>query len=247
MEFVMVEGGLFIGKVAKRAGMNPRTISYYEAIGLLPTPQRGHNRYRIYSADAVEMLQFIRKAQGLGFRLSEIKGLVELRRTGQQPCVRVQTLAERKIADLDERLKDLAALRENLKALVSRSKRQGGQGNIKAVVCPHIESLPPGLRPQEQSRRNSHVSRKTGSPTSPPTSRANDRIRIWRKAASRAAFGVSRRIVRTAKPHRLQRLYWKMQRPSLKGSPTSSVFEEQHGPGRGGETIRSGYRFSGRR
>ncbi len=138
----MGERGLFIGQVAERAGMNPRTIRYYEAIGLLPPPRRAHNRYRIYSADAVQMLQFIRKAQGLGFHLSEIKALVELRRTGQQPCVHVQALAERKIADLEERLKDLAALRENLKGLVSRSKHQGGRRNARAMVCPHIEDLP---------------------------------------------------------------------------------------------------------
>ncbi len=90
----MAEGGLFIGKVAERAGMNPGTIRYYEAMGLLPKPQRGHNRYRIYSADAVELLQFIRKAQGLGFHLSEIKQLVGLRRTGREPCGHMQALTE---------------------------------------------------------------------------------------------------------------------------------------------------------
>lgn len=163
----MVEGGLFIRKVAEQAGLNPRTIRYYEAIGLLPKPQRGQNRYRVYSADAVEMLQFIQKAQGLGFRLTEIKQLVTLRRTGQEPCVHMQTLAERKIADLGERLKDLAALRKNLKDLLSRSKRQRGQGYEKGVVCPHIEGLPFAPRPREQTRWSSRVSRKDRSPAIP--------------------------------------------------------------------------------
>lgn len=160
----MAEGGLFIGKVAERAKMNPRTIRYYETIGLLPAPQRGNNRYRIYSAGAVEILQFIRKAQGLGLRLSEIKELVELRRTGQQPCVHVQALAERKIADLDERLKDLAALRKNLKDLLSHSKHQGTQGNVKAVVCPHIEGLPLAPRPRDHTRRHAQVFREGRTP-----------------------------------------------------------------------------------
>lgn len=152
----MAGGGLFIGKVAERAGVNPKTIRYYEAIGLLPKPERGENRYRIYSTDAVELLQFIRKAQGLGFHLSEIKELVELRRTGQEPCVHVRALAERKIADLDERLKDLAALREKLQDLVSRSKRQGKQRKAEAVVCPHIASLPLEPTQRGQAQRGPH-------------------------------------------------------------------------------------------
>lgn len=139
----MGEGGMFIGEVAKRAGVNPKTIRYYEAIGLLPKPQRGRNGYRIYSTDVMELLRFARKAQGFGFRLSEIKELVTLRRTGQEPCVHVQALTERKIADLDERLKDLATLKKKLQALLSRSKGQRKQREAKAVICPHIEALPP--------------------------------------------------------------------------------------------------------
>ena len=67
---------LFIGKVAKQAGTNAKTIRYYEAIGLLTKPQRGENRYRLYPKEVVELLYFIRKAQGLGLRLSEIKEIV---------------------------------------------------------------------------------------------------------------------------------------------------------------------------
>ncbi|HWU36261.1 MAG TPA: MerR family transcriptional regulator [Candidatus Acidoferrum sp.] len=160
----MTERALFIGKVAQHAKVNPGTIRYYEAIGLLPKPQRGQNRYRVYSADAVEMLQFIRKAQGLGLRLSEIQELVEVRRTGREPCGHMQALAERKIDDLDWKLEELATLRKNLKDLLSRSKRQRAQGYEKGVVCPHIEGLPFAPRPREQTRWSSRVSRKDRSP-----------------------------------------------------------------------------------
>ena len=132
----MTERALFIGKVAQHAKVNPGTIRYYEAIGLLPKPQRGQNRYRVYSADAVEMLQFIRKAQGLGLRLSEIQELVEVRRTGREPCGHMQALAERKIDDLDWKLEELATLRKNLKDLLSRSKRQRAQGYEMASSAP---------------------------------------------------------------------------------------------------------------
>ena len=146
----MTEGGLFIGKVAERAGMNPRTIRYYEAIDLLTKPQRGHNRYRIYSADAVEMLRFIRKAQSLGFTLSEIREIVQLRRMGSEPCVHVCTLLRRKIADLDQRLSDLVTLRKKLKNLLARSEERtkAKRGKMNAVVCPHIENVSSDPRPR---------------------------------------------------------------------------------------------------
>ncbi|OGB88355.1 MAG: hypothetical protein A3G35_11395 [candidate division NC10 bacterium RIFCSPLOWO2_12_FULL_66_18] len=144
----MAEGGFFIGKVAKQAGANPKTIRYYETLGLLPQAQRGENRYRLYSKEEVELLRFIKKAQGLGLTLSEIKGIVELRRMGHEPCIHVQALLKRKIADLDQRLRDLVALRKKLKDLSMGSEQPAKRGRIKAVVCPHIEAVPPDLKPR---------------------------------------------------------------------------------------------------
>lgn len=133
---------LFIGKVAKQAGTNAKTIRFYEAIGLLTKPQRGENRYRLYPKEVVELLYFIRKAQGLGLRLSEIKGIVDLRSKGHQPCVHVRPLLERKIADLDQRLNDLLTLRTKLKRLLAGWEVPGSRGRSKALVCPHIEATP---------------------------------------------------------------------------------------------------------
>lgn len=144
----MAGNGLFIGKVAEQAGVNPKTIRYYEAIGLLPKPRRGENRYRLYSKEAIERLQFIKKAQGLGFTLSEIKEIIEIRQMGQEPCIHVQALLEWKIADLDQRLNDLVTLRKKLKRLLADWEEQAKRGMIKAVVCPHIEGVPLELEPR---------------------------------------------------------------------------------------------------
>ena len=144
----MYGNGLFIGKVAEEAGINPKTVRYYEMIGLLPSPQRGENRYRLYSEEVVEILRFIKKAQGLGFTLSEIKEIVELRRMGREPCVHVRALLERKIANLDRRLHDLIGLRKKLKSLLASPKAQAKRKRIKAAVCPHIESVRLELEPQ---------------------------------------------------------------------------------------------------
>lgn len=144
----MLSDGLFIGKVAERAGVNPKTIRYYEEIGLLPKPQRGENRYRLYSKEAVELLQFIKKAQGLGFTLSEIKEIVAIRQMGHEPCVHVRALLERKIVDLDQRLKDLVAFQKKLKGLLAGWEEQVKRGRIKAIICPHIETVPLELKPR---------------------------------------------------------------------------------------------------
>ncbi|MBI3015197.1 MAG: heavy metal-responsive transcriptional regulator [Candidatus Tectomicrobia bacterium] len=139
----MAEGGFFIGVVAARAGTNPKTIRYYETIGLLPNPRRGENRYRLYSQDVVELLAFIKKAQEFGFTLSEIKEIVALRRMGREPCVHVRALLERKISDLEQMLDDLVTLKENLKRLLARSQKREKRRRIKAVICPHIEGISP--------------------------------------------------------------------------------------------------------
>ena len=133
---------LFIGKVAKQAGTNAKTIRYYEAIGLLTKPQRGENRYRLYPKEVVELLHFIRKAQGLGLRLSEIKEIADLRLKGHDPCLHVRPLLERKIADLDQRLNDLLTLRRRLKRLVAGWEVPRRRGRSKAIVCTHIEATP---------------------------------------------------------------------------------------------------------
>src|SRR3990172_10251672 len=75
----MEEKPLFIGKVAKKTSVNPKTIRYYEGINLLPKPKRERNNYRFYSHDTVTRLNFIKKAQSLGFTLREIKEILALR------------------------------------------------------------------------------------------------------------------------------------------------------------------------
>jgi DNA-binding transcriptional MerR regulator len=78
----------------------------------------------------------------LGFTLAEIKEIVDLRRLGREPCLHVHAMLQRKIADLDRRLRDLTTLRKKLKRLVAGSGRIGNRGKVTAAVCPHIEHGP---------------------------------------------------------------------------------------------------------
>jgi DNA-binding transcriptional MerR regulator len=130
---------LRIGEVAARAGLNPKTLRFYESVGLLPSPSREANGYRRYSSETVELLSFVKQAQGLGFTLEEIKEILSIRRRGEVPCVHVRSLLRAKAAELDRKLADLLALRRRIR----RSLAEWGRGSrMKATVCPHIERVP---------------------------------------------------------------------------------------------------------
>ncbi len=71
--------GLTTGKVAKHAGVNTETLRYYEREGLIDIPPRTASGYRVYPADTVTRIRFIRRAKALGFTLREIRELLSLR------------------------------------------------------------------------------------------------------------------------------------------------------------------------
>ena len=81
--------GLKVGEVAKKAGVNLQTIHYYERRGLLPQPPRTGSNYRAYPEDSVRRVQFVKRAQELGFTLKEIKELLSLRARPRARCADV--------------------------------------------------------------------------------------------------------------------------------------------------------------
>lgn len=130
--------GLRIGQVASRAGVSTATIRYYERAALMPTPARSEAGYRLYSARAVDELMFIRRAQGIGFSLGEIRGLLRLSRSGVAPCGRVISLAERHLAQVDERIHQLQTFRDGLAAALERW-RSGRCGIASQGLCELLE------------------------------------------------------------------------------------------------------------
>ena len=84
------EGGeaapLKIGEVARRAGVGVETLRFYERAGLLDRPARTEGGYRLYDAETLKTLEFIKRAQSLGFTLAEIKRIIAESRAGQRPC-----------------------------------------------------------------------------------------------------------------------------------------------------------------
>ena len=104
-----------IGIVAKMIGVSVDAIRFYERNGLLPRPPRTQGGFRRYGENDVETLAFVRRVQGLGFKLSEIRGLLRLRVNRLQPCEPVQRRLHEKLADVQRKLTDLHKLEHDLR------------------------------------------------------------------------------------------------------------------------------------
>jgi MerR family transcriptional regulator, copper efflux regulator len=126
---------LTIGRVARTVGIRPSAIRYYERHGIVEPAARGANGYRFYSNDAVKLLLFIRRAQALGIRLEEIKPLLNLVSQGQQPCSHVKQVARSHLHEVDHKIRELKALRNQLQSILRRKAIKPHRGE----VCPIIE------------------------------------------------------------------------------------------------------------
>jgi len=106
-----------IGVLAKRAGLNPRTIRYYEQIGVLPAAPRTQSGYRQYTDRDRERLAFIRNAQALGVTLDEIREVLAFRDRGVSPCPYVSKLIDTKVEEIQDRIRGLQLLAGDLRRL----------------------------------------------------------------------------------------------------------------------------------
>ena len=131
--------GMTIGQLAREAGVNVQTVRYYERRRLLPAPARRASGYRAYDAAALARLRFIRRAQELGFTLAEIAELLALRLDPRTTAADVKARANRKIADVDRKLRDLERIRGALTHLAGSCR--GGRG--PTGECPLVEALGP--------------------------------------------------------------------------------------------------------
>ena len=106
-----------VGQVAEAAGVNKDTLRYYERRGLLAPPARSNGGHRLYDASSVTTLRVIKAAQRLGFTLDEVADLLELgRRRGRSTGLQVR--AQDKLVEIEQRIEDLATIRDNLVAAI---------------------------------------------------------------------------------------------------------------------------------
>ncbi len=127
-----------IGELAKTAGVTPDTIRYYEREGLLPPPERTPSGYRDYRTEVVDDLQFIKKAQALGLKLSAVREVLEISSGGKPPCEHVRATVTERLAEVDQRLRELRTLRATLRETLKRLDRAPAQE--AGCRCAVIES-----------------------------------------------------------------------------------------------------------
>ena len=130
----MDERALRIGQVAIGAGVRTPTLRFYERRGLLKARGRRESGYRFYSPDDIKTVRFIKRAQELGFSLREVRELLALR-DEDRACREVRRAAEVKLAAVDEKLKQLTAIRGALNSLLKTCGHRGGRH------CPLLDAL----------------------------------------------------------------------------------------------------------
>jgi DNA-binding transcriptional MerR regulator len=124
-----------IGTVAKKIGLTADAIRFYERNALLPSPPRSAGGFRQYGERDIETLEFIRRVQGLGFTLREIRDLLELRRTRLRPCAPVCCRLDEKLSQVRRKLNDLNKLEHELRVALGNCKKELHK---RSAQCPFL-------------------------------------------------------------------------------------------------------------
>lgn len=132
----VAEPTLKIGEVAQQAELSIDAVRFYEREGLLGRVRRSSAGQRQYDGEAVRRLAFVRRSTALGFSLAEVKGLLTLRVSARMPCDRVRERALSKLADIDRRIVELAAMRDALARLATSCDDGSATG-----TCPFLDQL----------------------------------------------------------------------------------------------------------
>jgi len=126
---------LKIGEVSQISGIGIEALRFYERSGILGKPARTTSGYRLYDADVLDRLAFIKKAQTLGFSLDEIRRIISESKTGECPCEEVREIVRRRLTELDERLREMRRYRKELAATLSGWDEQGtAEGDVCGLI-----------------------------------------------------------------------------------------------------------------
>jgi Cu(I)-responsive transcriptional regulator len=107
-----------IGEAARESGVSAKMIRHYESLGLLKQAKRTYAGYRIYDSNDVHTLRFVRRARDLGFSMKQIDQLLGLWQNRRRSSGDVRRVAQSHIAELDDKIKELQAMRRTLEQLV---------------------------------------------------------------------------------------------------------------------------------
>jgi len=135
-----------IGELAARSGITPDALRYYERLRLLQRPPRTRGGFRVYPAETLDRLRFIKQAQTVGLTLPEIRELVGYQdQGGLKRCRQVRDLLKAKLVDLQAKLTELEEFRDTLSGYLGKCEQTLGSADIAnrrtEPDCPVIETL----------------------------------------------------------------------------------------------------------
>jgi DNA-binding transcriptional MerR regulator len=149
------------GQLARVAGVSTDTLRHYERLGLLAIPSRTSGGYRNYPPASLDRVHLIRRALSIGFSLSELKAILQIRDRGGVPCRRVRMIAQARLLQVNEQIKDLFRMRSHLNRILKdwdarlRRTRAGQRARL-------LENLSSELVPGAPRTRFSSRQRKKG-------------------------------------------------------------------------------------
>ena len=149
-----LQSGLKIGEVSRISGIGIEALRFYERSGLLQKPLRSAGGYRIYDGGILQRLDFIKKAQTLGFSLDEIRRIINDAQHGASPCAEVRKIVGQRLAELDERMREMKRYRKELAATLAEWNQIGrAPGNICGLIeTSHVEK-PPSIKTEIAPKR----------------------------------------------------------------------------------------------
>lgn len=130
-----------VQELATRAGVSGHAVRYYDRLGLLKPTRDPENQYRRFDEAAVQRLRFIRRAQGLGFSLTEVKEILAMSREGESPCPAVREIVRNRIAENAARIRELQEFQARLERTAKRWERLPDRMPDGRAVCHLIDAF----------------------------------------------------------------------------------------------------------
>jgi MerR family transcriptional regulator, copper efflux regulator len=142
---------LKIGEVSRLSGVGIEALRFYEKQGLLGRPARTQSGYRLYDAEVLERLEFIKRAQVLGFSLAEIARIIAHKHAGQSPCAEVRGVVRARLQEIDARIRQMRRYRKELASALAEWEQMGDReghicGLIEGTAIKHTSPEKPVLK-----------------------------------------------------------------------------------------------------
>lgn len=138
----MAKIGIQIGRVSEQTGLSVDAIRFYEKQRLLEHPPRTEGGFRLFKAEDVQRIQFIQRAQQLGFSLPEVRELLILKRDEDDTCSHVRTLLQAKLTTIREKIRELNTLENELAKRLRKCERAvRASRNSHKGSCPVLNEI----------------------------------------------------------------------------------------------------------